>query len=244
MTDRLFELWAYLATTPLLGLTLTLAVYLLALRINRHFHGHPLANPVLIGMLALSTLLFITDTPYPKYFEGAQFVHFLLGPATVALALPLYAHVRRVQALVKPLTIALLLGSATAIVSAMFIAWYSNGSWVSVLSLAPKSVTTPIAMGIAEQIGGLPSLTAVLVIVTGIIGAVLCEPLFKALKIRSDAAKGLAIGVSAHGIGTARAFQISEQTGAFSALAMGLNGLLTAILVPLLLPWLTQWLPH
>lgn len=244
MTDRLFQLWAYLATTPLLGLTLTLAVYLLALRINRHFHGHPFANPVLLGVVSLSLLLFLTGTPYPTYFEGAQFVHFLLGPATVALALPLYAHFSRVKALALPLSIALLVGSLTAILSAMWIAWASGGSWVSVLSLAPKSVTTPIAMGITEQIGGLPSLTAVLVIITGIIGAVLCEPVFGLLRIRSDAAKGLAIGVSAHGIGTARAFQISEQTGAFSALAMGLNGLLTALLIPLVLPWLTQWLSH
>lgn len=242
MPDRLFQMWSYLSATPLLGLTLTLAVYLLSLQICKRFNGHALANPVLVSVALMGLILSATGISYPRYFEGAQFVHFLLGPATVALALPLYAQVNRVKAMLIPTASGLFAGSMVAIVSAMFIAWALNGSWESVLSLAPKSVTTPIAMGIAEQIGGLPSLTAVLVIITGIVGTVIMIPLFKVLKIEDDATKGVAIGVAAHGIGTARAFQISEEAGAFSALAMGINGLLTAVLVPTLLPWLTQLL--
>lgn len=239
MPERLFQMWSYLSATPLLGLTLTLVVYLFSLQVFKHCRGHALANPVLVSVVCMSAILTLTGISYPRYFEGAQFVHFLLGPATVALALPLYAQVNRVKAMVVPIASGLLVGSLVAIVSAMGIAWLLNGSWESLLSLAPKSVTTPIAMGIAEQIGGLPSLTAVLVIITGIVGTVIMIPLFKVLKIEDDATKGVAIGVAAHGVGTARAFQISEEAGAFSALAMGVNGLLTAMLIPALLPVLT-----
>lgn len=242
MPERLFQMWSYLAATPLLGLTLTMAVYLFSLQVFKRCNGHALANPVLISVACMGLILTVTGISYPRYFEGAQFVHFLLGPATVALALPLYAQVNRVKAMALPAASGLLMGSLMAIISAMAIAWALNGSWESVLSLAPKSVTTPIAMGIAEQIGGLPSLTAVLVIITGIVGTVIMIPLFSLLNIQDDATKGVAIGVAAHGIGTARAFQISEEAGAFSALAMGVNGLLTAVLVPTLLPWLTHLL--
>ncbi|MEY4591232.1 MAG: hypothetical protein RIR18_127 [Pseudomonadota bacterium] len=237
MTDRIFQLWAYLSATPLMGLTLTLLVYLVALAVHRRCGGHPLANPVLVAVTLLCALLWLSGVSYSRYFEGAQFVHFLLGPATVALALPLYAQFNRVQALVIPVTVALWVGSLVAIVSAMVVAWWWGASWTSVLSLAPKSITTPIAMGVSEKIGGLPSLTAVLVIITGIFGAAVCEPWLKWLKIRDQAAQGFAIGMSAHGIGTARAFLISEEAGAFSALAMGLNGFLTALLVPFVIPW-------
>jgi predicted murein hydrolase (TIGR00659 family) len=238
MTDRIFQLWAYLSATPLMGLSLTLLVYLAALVLYRRCGGHPLANPVLIAVTLLCALLWLAGVPYSRYFEGAQFVHFLLGPATVALALPLYAQFNRVQSLVIPLSVALLVGSLVAIVSAMLVAWGWGASWTSVLSLAPKSITTPIAMGVSEKIGGLPSLTAVLVIITGIFGATVCEPWLKWLRIRDPAAQGFAIGMSAHGIGTARAFLISEEIGAFSALAMGLNGFLTALLVPFVIPWI------
>jgi len=169
-------------------------------------------------------------------------VHFLLGPATVALAVPLHAQWRRLRTMAVPLLAALLVGSLTAALSAMAIAFLLGASKATLMSLAPKSVTTPIAMGIAERLGGLPSLTAVLVIATGIVGAVCARYVFLALKISDHAVRGFAIGIAAHGIGTARAFQVSEQAGAFAALAMGLNGLLTAVLLPLVVPWLERWI--
>ena len=232
------DLWVYLAASPLLGLTLTLLVYQGAFLIYRRCKFHPLANPVLLAVAALAALLTLTGTPYRTYFDGAQFVHFLLGPATVALAIPLYAQWPKLKAMWLPLLLALLAGSLTAIFSAVLIAWLLGGSAATLLSLAPKSVTTPIAMGVAERIGGLPSLTAVLVIITGILGAVGARTLYGWLRISDPAVRGFAIGIASHGIGTARAFQVSEQAGAFAALAMGLNGLLTAVLVPLLVPLL------
>jgi predicted murein hydrolase (TIGR00659 family) len=235
MSDRLTEIWVYLATTPLLGLTVTLLAYQCAHWLYIKARMNPLANPVAISVAFLVALLWFTETPYETYFEGAQFVHFLLGPATVALAVPLFANLGRLRRDLVPLAGALLAGSMTAIVSAMGIAWLAGASRETVLSLAPKSVTTPIAMGIAEKLGGLPSLTAVLVVSTGIIGAVLARSVLALLRIEDDAVSGFALGVAAHGIGTARAFQVSQTMGAFSGLAMGLNGIITAILFPLLL---------
>ena len=235
MTPRITDLWVYLSTSPLLGLTLTLIAYQGAVWVNKRCSGSPLANPVLIAVTALVALLLATGTPYQTYFDGAQFVHFLLGPATVALAIPLYVHFRRVKAMLLPIVVGLVAGSLTAAFSALLVAKALGASVATQLSLAPKSVTTPIAMGIAERIGGLPSLTAVLVITTGILGAVAGRYLFDALGVRDPAIRGFATGVTAHGIGTARAFQESEQAGAFSALAMGMNGLLTASLLPVLL---------
>lgn len=234
MTPPLTELWVYLSASPLLGLTLTLVAYQAAFAIFKRSGGHPLANPVLIAVSLLVAFLLASGTAYETYFAGAQFVHFLLGPATVALAIPLYAQFRKVRAMARPVALGLAAGSLTAIVSAIAVARLLGASLPTQLSLAPKSVTTPIAMGIAERIGGIPSLTAVLVIVTGILGAVGGRYLFDALKIRDPAIRGFAMGIASHGIGTARAFQVSEQSGAFAALAMGLNGALTALLLPLL----------
>jgi len=242
MSPRIGEIWVYLSASPLLGLTLTLLAYQGAVRVNKHFKGHPLANPVLLAVVTLVALLWVTGTPYATYFDGAQFVHFLLGPATVALAIPLYAQLDRLKRMAGPLLVALLAGSITAACSAVVVGQLLGASDATLFSLAPKSVTTPIAMGIAERLGGLPSLTAVLVILTGILGAVGAQWLYALLKIDDPAVRGFALGVASHGIGTARAFQISEQTGAFAALAMGLNGLLTAMLLPWLIPPLMRWL--
>ena len=233
--EELWRIWVYLAETPLVGLTVTLSAYLAGDWLYRRARLNPLANPVLIAVLLLVGLLLTTGTDYPTYFEGAQFVHFLLGPATVALAVPLYRQVRAVRREALPLLIALVAGSLTAAGSAVGIAWALGASLQTLLSLAPKSVTTPVAMGIAEQIGGLPSLTAVLVILTGIAGAVLAPHTMNLLRIRDWKVRGFAIGVAAHGIGTARALQINEVAGAFSGLAMGLNALATAALLPLLI---------
>ncbi|WP_417680515.1 LrgB family protein [Roseibium sp.] len=238
MGEGLRDIWVYLAASPLLALTLTLAAYQMGFWIYRKGRLNPLLNPVLIAVIVLVAILTVTDTSYATYFEGAQFVHFLLGPATVALALPLYRQIERVRKSALAITVSLLAGSLTAIISAVGIAWAFGASDEILVSLAPKSVTAPVAMGISEQLGGLPSLTAVLVILTGILGAALGPLLLNLLKVKDMAARGLAIGTASHGIGTARALQVSEVAGAFSGLAMGLNALATAILLPLLWNWL------
>ena len=234
------ETWVYLSASPLIGLTLTLLAYQLAFWLYQRSGHRAWANPVLIAIFLITLFLWATRTPYKHYFEGAQFVHFLLGPATVALAVPLFAQWKRLRRMALPLMVALLAGSATAAVSAMFIAKALGATPATVFSLAPKSVTTPIAMGVAEKIGGLPSLTAVLVISAGIIGAVFGRGVMRRLHVSDHAVHGFAIGIASHGIGTARAFQVSEQAGAFAALAMGLNGLITAVSLPWIMPWVER----
>lgn len=236
--DDVSLLWVYLRETPLLWLTATLAAYGVGHALHRRMGGSPLVNPVAVAVILLVAVLTATDTAYATYFDGAQFVHFLLGPATVALAVPLWRHLGEVRRRLVPMLAALFAGSVTAAVSAVGIAALLGAGPETMLSLAPKSVTTPIAMGVAERIGGLPSLTAVLVILTGILGAMIATPLLNALAIRDWAARGYAVGVAAHGIGTARAFQVHPLAGTFSGIAMGLNGLATAVLVPLLASFL------
>lgn len=234
------ELWTQLTASPLLGLTATLLAYLAGVWLFKRSGQKPLCNPVLIAIVLLSLLLWATGTPYQRYFDGAQFIHFLLGPATVALAVPLHAYWRRLRQMALPLVAGLFAGSATAAFSAMGLARLFGASPETVFSLGPKSVTTPIAMGVAEQIGGIPSLTAVLVILTGILGAMGFPAFFRLIGVHSHATQGFAVGLTAHGLGTARAFLVSEEMGAFSALGMGLNGVLTAVLLPLLLSLLIR----
>jgi predicted murein hydrolase (TIGR00659 family) len=235
MSGEVSQLWVYLSTTPLLWLTVTLLAYQLGLWCFKRLGFSPLAHPVVIAILILVTLLKLSATDYQTYFRGAQFIHFLLGPATVALAIPLYREVALIRQTCAPIILALTIGSLTAITSAVGIAWCLGGERQLLVTLAPKSVTTPIAMGIAEQIGGLPALTAVAVVLTGITGVVLGDLVLNLARVRDEAARGMAFGIASHGIGTAHAMQKSRITGAFSALAMALNGLLTALLLPLLI---------
>jgi predicted murein hydrolase (TIGR00659 family) len=232
------RIWVYLSATPLLWLAATLAAYQLGAWIFQRTGGRPLANPVPIAVAILISLLYATGTPYDIYFEGAQFVHFLLGPATVALAVPLYQNRAQVRQALVPMLAALLAGSATGIVSAVTVARVLGASGETLRSIAPKSATTPIAMAISEQVGGLPSLTAAFVIATGILGALMATPLLNALRIRDWRGRGFSAGVAAHGLGTARAFQVNELAGTFAGIGLALNGVATAVLVPVLLGWL------
>jgi predicted murein hydrolase (TIGR00659 family) len=235
MTSRLTDIWVYLSASPLLGLTATLLAYQFAYAIYARARFNPLANPVAIAVAILVLILTVTKTPYQTYFDGAQFVHFLLGPATVALAIPLYQQVEKLKRDWFALLASAVLGSAAAIATAMGVAWALGASRVTILSIAPKSVTMPIAMGIAEKIGGLPSLTAVMVMATGILGATLARSILNLMHVDDHGIRGFAVGITAHGIGTARAFQVSEEMGAFAGLAMGISAVLTALLLPLAL---------
>jgi len=238
MDDRVAILWVYLSASPLLHLTLTVCLFVLARWLYRKCGKRSWMNPVLLTVLTLVSILVITDTPYDDYFEGAKFVHFMLGPATVALAIPLYRQWSSLKRYPVALTVSLLIGSLTAAISAIVIAKIGGVSNQALISIAPKSVTTPVAMGISETLGGLPSLTAVMVILTGIVGASMGPWLLDRLNITNQMAKGLAMGVSSHGIGTGRAIYMGDVAAAFSGLAMGLNGLATTIFLPILWRWI------
>lgn len=233
-----FALWVYLSSTPLLWLTVTIFAYVLADRFSAKLARNPLANPVLISVCLIGAILTLTETPYRTYFEGAQFVHFMLGPATVALAIPLYGHRRTVMRAILPMAGALIVGAVVAMVAAVMIAKALGVPTQVLISLAPKSVTGAVAMGVAERAGGDASLAAVLVIITGVMGSMIVTPLMNAARVTDMRARGFAVGVAAHGIGTARAFQVDMMAGTFAGIGMGLNAMLTPILVPILLPWL------
>ena len=228
------QVWVYLSASPLLHLTMTLVAYQFSSFVYRRGRLSPLLNPVLLSLVLIVVILSATGTSYDTYFDGAQFVHFLLGPATVALAIPLFRQFDRIRRSAVAVSASIAAGSITAAGSAVAIAWLLDGSRQTLISLAPKSVTAPVAMGIAEQLGGLPSLTAVLVISTGILGAIAGPYVLDLLGIKDKAARGLAMGTARHGIGTARAMQTSEVAGAFAGLAMGLTALATAVLLPLI----------
>lgn len=235
MTD---PLWVYLSSQPLLWLTVTLAAWLGADALAQKAGRNPWVNPVLVAVVAVGVVLALTGTPYQTYFAGAQFVHFLLGPAIVAIAVPLVRNRAIVRQNLLPLLTALLVGCVVAVVSVIGLGRLFGLPDQILLSLAPKSVTAPVAMGITEQLGGQPSLTAVLVILTGVLGAVIVTPLMNALRITDYAARGFSAGLAAHGIGTARAFAVDPLAGTFAGIAMGLNAVLTSILVPMLVGWL------
>lgn len=218
--------------SPLPWLLLTLVSYLAALWLYRRSGSNPLLIPVLTAVLVIVAVLLLTDTPYPVYFEGVQPLYFLIGPATVALAVPLYGQMGRIRQMWLPIGIALVVGSSVAIVSALGVAWALGGEMETLLSLAPKSASMPFAMPVAERLGGLASLAAVAVAITGIAGTIMARPLLNLMRVQDPAVRGFAVGLTAHAIGTAREIQDNETAGAFAALAMGLNGIATAVLVP------------
>ncbi len=234
MTGNLAEIWVYLAREPLAALTATLLAWMAGLRLQAWSGRHPLANPVLTAVALLAAGLLLSGIDYSAYFQGAQFVHFLLGPATVALALPLYRQWRMIRHSFAAIAASIIVGGLFSAASGVALAWTFGAAPAVIASLAPKSVTTPVAMGVAERLGGLPSLTAAVVICSGIVGASLGPLVLTLCRVTDWRARGLAIGTVSHGIGTARALSVNATAGAFSGLAMGLNALATALLLPLL----------
>jgi len=235
--DEFVQLWVYLSSTPLFGLTATLVTYVVAQLAYERVGRAPWANPVLWSVVAIGVVLVTTRTAYPTYFAGAQFIHFLLGPAVVALAWPLWQRRAELRARFGRLLMASLLGGAAAGGSAVALGWAVGLPHDVVLSLAPKSVTAPVAMGISEKIGGIPALSAVFAVLTGMIGALSGKYLFDALRIGTDAtgfaARGFGLGTAAHGIGAARALHVDADAGAYAGLALGMQVVLAALLMPL-----------
>ena len=236
--DEFVQLWVYLSSTPLFGLTATLVTYVVAQLAYERVGRAPWANPVLWSVVAIGVVLVTTRTAYPTYFAGAQFIHVLLGPAVVALAWPLWVRRAEVRRRGVALTVAALAGGVAAAASAVLAAAWLDMPLEIVRSLAPKSVTAPVAMGIADRIGGIPALAAVFAVLTGMVGAIPAKYLFNLLAIASYAVRGFALGTAAHGIGAARAIQVDPDAGAYAGIALGLQVLLASILMPLVFRWL------
>lgn len=227
------EIWVYLSGSPLLALTLTLAAWQLGTWLYERSGRHPLVNPVAIAVAAVAVAILAIDMPYATYFQGAQFVHFLLGTATVSLAVPIHRGLAQLRGRVLPLAAALLGGGAASIGVAIGMARLLGVDAPLQQGLWAKSVTAPIAMGVAERIGASPTLTAVYAVVTGVLGAALGRFVLDAVGYRAWWQRGAAIGIAAHGIGTSRAFTVHPEAGAWASLAMGLHGVVGAVLIPL-----------
>lgn len=215
----------------LLWLTATLVVFAGAEAVSRASNRHPVCHPILLSAPVLMVLLLLTRTPYTDYAQGTRILTFLLGPAVVGLAVPIWGQRRLIRKMARPLAAALAAGSVTAIVSAVGIAWLFGAPPEILSSIAPRASTTPVAMALAEQLGGIPSLAAVIVLFAGVIGGVSATHLLNALRITDWRARGFAVGISAHGFGAARAFQVNQTAGTFASLGMALNAVCTAILL-------------
>lgn len=228
----------YITSTPLIWLILTLGSFKLGIIIYEKFNKHTLLQPIIVAYTIIMSVLFISGVSYEEYFKGVEIIHFFLGPATVALALPLYNNLKYIKSLFIPIMITLIVAGVFSILIAVVLLWALDAQLATILSMTTKSITAPIAIITSEQIGAIPSLAVGFVIITGIIGALLGTSIFKLLKIKHDTSKGFALGLVSHGIGTARAIEISEKAAAFSALAMGLSGIFTAVFLPLIIQFL------
>jgi len=234
---RFVELWIYLSATPLFGLAATLVVYVLLQALYERLGHAPWANPVLWSVVVIAAALLAGNVGYPSYFAGAQFIHFLLGPAVVALAWPLWQRRSELRRRWFRLLVAGLVGGFAAGGSAVGLGWAFGLPGEVLLSLAPKSVTAPVAMGLAEKAGGIPALAAVFAVLTGLVGALSGKYLFDALGVPRDGAgwpvRGYALGTASHGIGAARALQVNDAAGAYAGLALGVQVVLASLLLPL-----------
>jgi predicted murein hydrolase (TIGR00659 family) len=227
-------MFATLTAQPLFGVGLTLVIFILAQKLYLHCRRNPLLTPVAVTIVVIIAILLLGDIPFKSYQNGGRYILFLLGPSVVALAVPLYRRRKEIYAKRGPILAGVVAGSLVSIVSASGLTWLLGGSREVVLSMAPKSVTTPIAIALVEKFGGISELTAAVVVLTGCLGAI-CGPEFcRLIGITSPAATGLAVGTASHGIGTARMLEVNPLAGAVAGLAIGLNGLVTASLLPLL----------
>lgn len=233
--DGLIE---YITSTPLTWLLLTLGAFKFGIIIYEKSNKQVLLQPIIVSYLIIMSVILFTGTSYEEYFKGVEIIHFFLGPATVALALPLYNNFKYIKSLFIPIMITLVVAGVFSILIAVGLLYVLGAELPTILSMTTKSITAPIAIITSEQIGAIPSLAVGFVIITGIIGALLGTTLFKMLKIKHDTSKGFALGLISHGIGTARAIEISEKAAAFSALAMGLGGIITAVFLPLIIQFI------
>jgi predicted murein hydrolase (TIGR00659 family) len=229
------EAWSWLVGSPVFGVTLTLVAYKVARVLWERTGRHPSLNPVLGAIVLTGGTLLLLGVDYEEYMVGGSYIAFLLGPATVALALPLYYERRLVREAALPILLALAVGSAVSIVAACTVTLALGGDEPLALSMAPKSATTPVSIALSDAFGGIPALTAVFTILAGVLGAVTGPAVLSLLRFRDLRVRGLAIGAASHGIGTSRALEEHPTEGAFAGLAMGLNALATAILLPMLL---------
>lgn len=220
--------------TTLIWMSVTVVTFWAMDRIVQRFGRPPLLHPVLLSTPVVIAALMLSNTSYADYSASTAMITFLLGPTVVSMAVPIWANRATIKRLAVPITLALLAGAVTAIVTSVGIVWMFGAPEQVMASIAPRATTTPVGMAISQNLGGIPALTAVIVIFAGVFGAMLASPLLNRLGIHDWRARGFAVGVSAHGAGAARAFEVSHTAGAYAGVGMALNAVLTAALLSVL----------
>lgn len=223
-----------ITNNPVFGIFLTLIVYRGMVFLKSKFN-YALNNPLLTGISTIVLTLLILKIPYENYKIGGDYIHFLLGPATVILAVPLYRQFELLKKNLFPIIIGVFFGSVFALLSIGFLSKLFNFNKELTVSLLPKSVTMPIGIEIADSLGGISSITVISIVVTGIIGAVFAEKILIFARITDKVAQGIGIGTSSHALGTTKAIEMGEVQGGMSGLAIGLAGFFTALLAPFIL---------
>lgn len=220
-------------SSPVFGVLISLAAYEIGVYIKDKTKLS-IFNPLLIAIIILIVFLTKFNIKYDDYNNGGQVISFFLAPATVTLALPFYKKFSLFKKNALPILIGILSGSIAGIICVIVLSRLFNLSNVLTVSLIPKSITTPIGMALSKQMGGLPSITVVAIIITGILGSIIGPFLYKILKFKDKVAMGIAMGACSHAVGTAKAMEIGEVEGAMSSLTMAISGILTVVLAPIL----------
>ncbi|MCF0215507.1 MAG: LrgB family protein [Fibrobacteraceae bacterium] len=223
--------------SPLFGIFLTLAAFEVGVLLNKKFK-YSLLNPLLIALILIVGFLYITGISYESYKVGGDYISILLGPATVVLAVPLYRQLVNLKKHWFPILMGIAIGSLTSISCVMISSKIIGLSETLMLSLLPKSITIPMGSVVSEQIGGIPSITIISIVITGITGAVTASVVCKFFHIKNKVAQGIAIGTASHALGTTRAMEIGETQGAMSSLSIGIAGVFTAVVAPLIINWI------
>ena len=221
-------------SNPIILLAITFGIYYVARQIQK-WTGWVVLNPILITIAALIALLQLTGISYETYEQGGQYIEFWLKPAIVALGVPLYQNLGQIRRHLLPILMSQLVGCLVGLVSVTLIASALGASHEVIVSLAPKSVTTPIAMEVCKTSGGIPSLTAAIVVIVGLFGAIFGFKILEVWHVRNPFSQGISMGTAAHAVGTSRAMEKGETYGAYSSLGLILNGVLTALLTPFVL---------
>jgi len=228
------ETWEWARSSPLFLLTATLAAYRVGVWLRDRTGGHPLAQPALVAIVLVGALITLLDIDYATYRNGTEIIAFLLGPATVALAIPLHRQLHRLAGLLIPMLVGIVLGAVASVTTAVLLLRLADGDDLLERTVAAKAATTPVSIALTENLDGVGPLAAVFAILVGVLGAVVGPSLLDRLGVRDPRIRGLAVGSVSHGIGTARMLHDDETQGAFSGLAMGLTALATSLILPLL----------
>lgn len=232
-------LYAYVRSTPLIWIILTLGAYKVGVFLYEKSGKHPLLQPIIIAYFLMLPILIYSDVPYEKYFKSVEILHLFLGPATVALALPLYKNLHYVKMYFFPMLITLFVGGTVTILISLGIFWLLDGSTSTMLAISTKSVTAPITIITSQEIGANPALAVTFVVITGLTGALFSNYIIRFLKVKNDVTIGFVLGLVTHAIGVMISAERNEKTVAFAVLAMGLCGVLTALILPIVVTLLS-----